>query len=62
MQAPPSDPLEFLAGVKVLKSPFYSPDPSPSDFWLFPKLKEPLCGVNLETKEELIAGVRNSRN
>lgn len=36
-----------------LRHPVYSPDLSPPDFDLFPKLKEPLRGVRFPTLEEL---------
>jgi histone-lysine N-methyltransferase SETMAR len=46
------------SGVNVLDPLPYSPDLAPCDFWLFPKLKEPLRGHNFETREELIAAVQ----
>ena len=41
---------EYLkeSGLDVLDHPPYSPDLSPCDFWLFPKLKEMLAGHRFE--------------
>ena len=39
-------------GIKTVPHPPYSPDLGPSDFWLFPKLKEKLRGCRYETIEE----------
>ena len=39
-------------GIKTVHS-HYSPDLAPSDFWLFPKLKEKLRGCRYETIEEM---------
>ena len=36
----------------IVASPPYSPDPAPSDFFLFPKLKEHLKGVRFNTTDE----------
>ena len=36
-------------GIKTVRHPPYSPDISPSDFWLFPKLR----GSRYETIEEM---------
>ena len=44
-------------GWEVLDHPPYSPDLSPPDFDLFPKLKEPLRGVRYDTLEELECAV-----
>lgn len=51
---------EFLAasGINVLEPPPYSPDLAPCDFWIFPKLKEPLRGKTFETEEEIEAAVK----
>ena len=38
------------SGVDVLDHPPYSPDPSPCDFWLFPRLKEMLAGHRFESR------------
>ena len=38
------------AGLDVLDHPPYSPDLSPCDFWLFPKLKEMLAGHHFESR------------
>ena len=40
-------------GIKTVSPPPYSPDLIPSDFWLFPKLKEKLRGCRYETIEEI---------
>ena len=36
-------------GIKTVPHPLYSPDLTPSDFWLFPKLR----GCRYETIEEM---------
>lgn len=43
---------EYLkeSGLDVLEHPPYSPDLSPCDFWLFPKLKEMLAGRRFESR------------
>ena len=40
-------------GIKTIPQPPYSPDLTPCDFWLFPKLKEKLRGCRYETIEEM---------
>ena len=40
-------------GIKTVAHPPYSPDLAPSDFWLFPKLKEKLGDCRYETIEEM---------
>ena len=40
-------------GFKTVPHPPYSSDLAPSDFWLFPKLKEKLRGCRYETIEEM---------
>ena len=42
---------------EVLDHPPYSPDLSPPDFDLFPKLKEPLQGIRYESLDELDCAV-----
>ena len=42
-----------IMGIKTVPHPPYSPDLSPCDFWLFPKLKEKLRGYRYETIEEM---------
>ena len=46
---------ELLAslGWEILPHPPYSPDLAPSDFHLFPRLKEPLRGKNFSSLEEM---------
>ena len=43
---------EYLkeSGLDVLDHPPYSPDLSPRDFWLFPRLKEMLAGHHFESR------------
>ena len=43
---------EYLkeSGLDVLDHPLYSPDLSPCDFWLFPRLKEMLAGHRFESR------------
>ena len=43
---------EYLkeSGLDVLDNPPYSPDLSPCDFWLFPRLKEMLAGHHFESR------------
>ena len=40
-------------GIKTVPQPPYSPDLSPFDFWLFPKLKGNLRDCHYETIEEM---------
>ena len=40
-------------GIKTVPQPPYSPDLTPCDFWLFPKLR----GCHYETIEEMIEAV-----
>ena len=42
-----------MMGIKTVPHPPYSPDLSPCDFCLFPKLKEKLRGCRYETTEEM---------
>jgi histone-lysine N-methyltransferase SETMAR len=42
-----------MYGWQVLTHPPYSPDMSPSDFDLFPKLKKPFSGERLRNFEEV---------
>ena len=53
------DVLELLDGYSwdVLPHPLYSPDMSPSDFDLFPKLKINMRGVRFCTLEDLSASI-----
>ena len=41
----------------VVPHPHYSPDLSPSDFWLFPKLKETFKGQHFSSDAEVEAAV-----
>jgi histone-lysine N-methyltransferase SETMAR len=41
----------------VVLHPSYSPDLAPSDFWLFPKLKETLKGQHFSSDDEVEAAV-----
>lgn len=45
------------AGFEILDHPPYSPDLAPSDFYLFPRLKEHLRGTKFEDDEEVKAAV-----
>ena len=47
--------MSFLASekVKVLNHPPYSPDLSPSDFFLFPRLKKMLSGNKYTSRSSL---------
>ena len=46
---------EFLATnqITVLEHPAYSPDLAPSDFFLFPKIKEKLKGRHFEDTDDI---------
>lgn len=46
-------------GFKVLPHPPYSPDLAPSDYFLFPKLKENLRGRRFETDSDVIHAVND---
>lgn len=48
--------IEFLAssGVQLLPHPPYSPDLSPCDYFLFPKLKSKLKGIRFESPESAV--------
>lgn len=54
----------FLAkhGITTVRHPPYSPDLSPCDFWLFPKLKTPLKGSRFESREEIIRNATTELN
>ena len=39
----------------IVPQPPYSPDLTPCDFWLFPKLKRPLRGTRFESIDEIKA-------
>ena len=45
--------------IKTVPHPPYSPDLAPSDFWLFPKLKENHSGCRYETIEEMKEALTN---
>lgn len=51
--------VQFLeeSGIKLTGAPAYSPDLAPCDFWLFPKIKQPLRGKLFATRQELIDAV-----
>ena len=51
--------MEFW-GRKVLAHPPYSPDLSPCDFFLFPRVKESLRGVRFEDAEAINRAFRDS--
>ena len=52
--------MEYLEAqrVKLMGHPAYSPDLSPCDFWLFPKIKEQLRGKSFQDINELHAAVQ----
>ena len=52
--------MEYLEGqrIKLMSHPVYSPDWSPCDFCLFPKIKEQLRGKNFQDINELHAAVQ----
>jgi histone-lysine N-methyltransferase SETMAR len=45
------------AGFEVLEHPPYSPDLAPSDFYLFPKLKEHLRGQKFSSNQDVMSAV-----
>jgi histone-lysine N-methyltransferase SETMAR len=45
-------------GLTMLQHPVYSPDLAPSNFQLFPKLKDDLRGHNFRSDQEVTAAVR----
>ncbi|CAF3874658.1 unnamed protein product, partial [Rotaria sp. Silwood1] len=52
--------MEYLEArrVKLMGHPAYSPDLSSCDFWLFPKIKEQLCGKNFKDINEVHAAIQ----
>ena len=46
--------------VKVLNHPPYSPDPSPCDFFLFPRLKKTLSGNKYMSRSSLGSAIYQS--
>ncbi|KAJ4448074.1 hypothetical protein ANN_10086 [Periplaneta americana] len=62
-----SSPVTHAAslGYQILPHPPYSPDMAPSDFFLFPRMKNPLRGKHFQNDEEVIFEVErflNSQN
>jgi transposase len=57
---------EFLSSkqISVLEHPLYSPDLAPSDFFLFPKIKEVLKGRHFDDidviRSNMIAALKTS--
>jgi histone-lysine N-methyltransferase SETMAR len=49
-------------GWEVFEHPAYSPDLAPSDFHLFPKLKEFLGGRGFKSDEEVKAAIKEWLN
>lgn len=47
------------SGFELLHHPAYSPDLAPSDFYLFPLLKESLRGKKFENNEDVIGAVES---
>jgi hypothetical protein len=54
----------FLAkhSIPVVRQAPYSPDIAPCDFWLFPKLKMPLKGARLKSREDIMRNVMTQLN
>ncbi|GFN77249.1 histone-lysine N-methyltransferase SETMAR [Plakobranchus ocellatus] len=44
----------------VLEHPLYCTDLAPCDTWLFPKMKEHLCGHRFESEEEIIFSMKEA--
>jgi len=55
-----AETVEYLDAqrVKLMGHPAYSPDLSPCDFWLFPKIKEQLRGKDFQDIDQLVDGVQ----
>ena len=47
-------------GWEVLYHPPYSPDLSPCDYDLIPKMKEPLCGIRFRTVHDVLQATNRS--
>jgi len=41
--------------ITVLEHPAYSPDLAPSDFFLFPKIKEIMKGIHFDNTDEIMS-------
>ena len=41
-------------GYELISHPAYSPDPAPSDFFLFPNLKKDIRGLRFRSDEEVV--------
>jgi hypothetical protein len=46
------------SGFKIFQQPLNSPDLAPSDYFLFPKLKERLRGSHFSDDEEMMASMK----
>ena len=44
-------------GYELIPHPTYSPDPAPSDFFLFPNLKKDIRGLHFQSDEEVVTAV-----
>ena len=55
---------DYLTKMGIMKVPHrpYSPDVTPCDFWLLPKLKKKLRGCRYETIEEMKEAVTKVRD
>jgi transposase len=55
---------QFLAknNIPIVPHAPYSPDPTPSDFWLFPALKMGLRGRHFATVEDIKETPTRSKN
>ena len=49
--------VNFLVkkGIPVIRQAPYSPDMVPSDFWLFPKIKQQLKGFRFQSQDDIIS-------
>ena len=45
-------------GYKLIPHPAYSPNLSPSDYFLFPNLKKDICEHHFRSNEEVVAAVK----
>ena len=49
--------LADVYGYELIPHPAYSPDPAPSDFFLFPNLKKDIRGLHFRSDEEVVTAV-----
>ena len=55
-----SQQYHSICNIKIIPHPPYSPGLVPCDFWLFPMLKEKLCGRKFNIDSEIISAVQGS--